>query len=113
MVLVTHQQAVDALRSRLALNLRRLRSHAGLAQERLALEAGVDRTMLSKIERRVANPSLETLIKLSRRLGVDVVELLIAHDGERMTPAGLERDGPQPRPNGHPGDHADDQPGVV
>lgn len=48
----------------------------GLSQERLALEAGVDRTMLSKIERRLSNPSLETLVKLALPLGLDVSDLL-------------------------------------
>ena len=64
------------LRLRLAHNLKQLRKARGLAQERLALEAGVDRTMLSKIERRLTNPSLETLLKLALCLGVDIVELL-------------------------------------
>ena len=64
------------LRLRLAHNVKQLRKARGLAQERLALEAGVDRTMLSKIERRLTNPSLETLLKLAQCLGVDIIELL-------------------------------------
>ena len=32
--------------------------------------------MLSKIERRLTNPSLETLLKLAQCLGVDIIELL-------------------------------------
>jgi transcriptional regulator with XRE-family HTH domain len=68
--------AAHDLRMRLAQNIKRLRAAHGLAQERLALDAGVDRTMLSKIERQVTNPSLETLLKISLRLQVDVVALL-------------------------------------
>ncbi|MEN9773184.1 MAG: hypothetical protein RL322_254 [Pseudomonadota bacterium] len=64
------------VRERLAANMRRLRAARGISQERLALEAGVDRTMLSKIERRISNPSMETLLKLANRLGVDPVALL-------------------------------------
>ena len=57
-------------------NIRRLRKEQGLAQERLGLESGVDRTMVSKIERKIANPTLDILIKIAGRLGVSVPELL-------------------------------------
>jgi transcriptional regulator with XRE-family HTH domain len=68
--------SMDDVRVRMADNLRRLRKERGLSQELLALEAGVDRTMLSKIERRIANPSIETLLKLANRLAVDLRDLL-------------------------------------
>lgn len=60
----------------LATNIKRIRLEAGLAQERLALEAGVDRTLVSKIERVVANPSLEVLVKLATVLKVPIQILL-------------------------------------
>ena len=60
----------------LAFNIKRIRLEVGLAQERLALEAGVDRTLVSKIERVVANPSLEILVKLATALGVSIDVLL-------------------------------------
>jgi transcriptional regulator with XRE-family HTH domain len=47
-----------------------------LSQKRLAFEAGVDRTLVSKIERVIANPSLEILFKIAHCLDVTVVELL-------------------------------------
>ena len=47
----------------------------GAAQERLALNAGVDRTVVSKIERAVANPSIEILLKLANHLDVDLNDL--------------------------------------
>lgn len=56
----------------LAENIRELRGRRGMSQERLALEAGVDRTLVSKIERMVANPSLEVLTKISVVLDVPV-----------------------------------------
>lgn len=71
---------MDDLRERLAINLRRLRAERDISQERLALEAGVDRTMLSKIERRISNPSIETLLKLANRLAVDVVAIVAPPD---------------------------------
>ncbi len=57
-------------------NIRALRGKHGLSQERLALEAGVDRTLVSKIERTIANPTLEVLTKLAFVLGVPVTRLL-------------------------------------
>jgi len=57
-------------------NIRMLRGKRGLSQERLALEAGVDRTLVSKIERTIANPTLEVLAKLAFVLGVPVTRLL-------------------------------------
>lgn len=63
-------------KARLAENIKRIRLSKGLAQEKLALEAGVDRTLVSKIERQVSNPSLETLVKLATTLKVSVTVLL-------------------------------------
>lgn len=57
-------------------NIKQLRKARGLAQERLGLESGVDRTMVSKVERRIANPTLDMLVKLANTLEVSVTDLL-------------------------------------
>lgn len=57
-------------------NIKQLRKARGLAQERLGLESGVDRTMVSKVERRIANPTLDMLVKLANTLEVSVADLL-------------------------------------
>ena len=57
-------------------NIRELRAQKGLSQERLALEAGVDRTLVSKIERVIANPTLDVLTRLAIALDVTVPRLL-------------------------------------
>lgn len=59
-------------------NLKRIRTEMGLAQERLALEAEVDRTVVSKIERAVTNPSLDVLLRLANRLDVELADQLAA-----------------------------------
>lgn len=69
--------SIEQVRADLARNVKAIRQSKGLAQERLALEAGIDRTMLSKIEREVTNPSLETLLKLANYLNVSISELLV------------------------------------
>lgn len=60
----------------LSQNIKNLRRDRGLAQERLGLESGVDRTLVSKIERQIANPSLEILSKIAAQLEVSVIDLL-------------------------------------
>ena len=69
------------VKSDLARNLKRIRCEKGVAQERLALDAGVDRTVVSKIERGVGNPGIETLLKLANQLGVSIVALLAPENG--------------------------------
>ena len=67
---------LSAARRLLSENIKTLRKERNLAQERLALEAGVDRTVVSKIERQVSNPSLEILVKLEFTLKVPLAQLL-------------------------------------
>lgn len=50
--------------------VREQRTAAGLSQERLALDAGVDRTFVSQIERGIRQPSLTTIWKLAEALGM-------------------------------------------
>lgn len=61
---------IEEIRRTVALNLKKFRSERGIAQEKLALIAGVDRTMVSKIERQLTNPSIETLLKLANVLNI-------------------------------------------
>ena len=69
-------KTLEEIKQDLALNLRTLRLAKGLAQERLALDAGVDRTVVSKIERAITNPSLEILLKLANQLDTSLSRLL-------------------------------------
>lgn len=74
--MLVRSQSLDHLRTCLAGNVKHYRLIKGMSQERTALEAGVDRTMLSKIERGITNPSLGTLLKLANYLDVTVSALL-------------------------------------
>jgi transcriptional regulator with XRE-family HTH domain len=58
-------------------NVKALRLAQGLSQEALALEAGLDRTYISQIERGVSNPSVQVLLKIAVILKVDVGDLFI------------------------------------
>lgn len=63
-------------RARIAWNLRRIRSGSGLSQEALAVDAGVDRTSISDIERGEFSASIDMLDRLAAALSVDVAEFL-------------------------------------
>ena len=69
-------KSLEDVRQTLAANVKRIRLEKGVSQERAALEAGIDRTLLSKIERQITNPSLETLLRLANYLEVNVSDLL-------------------------------------
>ena len=56
--------------------LRELRKKRGLSQERLALEAGIDRTFVSLLERGLRQPTLRTMFTLGRTLGVKPDEIV-------------------------------------
>ena len=56
--------------------MRAAREEQGLSQEELGFESDLDRTYISGIERGVRNPTVETLARLCRALGVRVSELV-------------------------------------
>lgn len=56
--------------------LRDRRLAAGLSQEKLALEAGVDRTFVSLLERGGRQPTLSTLWRLAEALSVAPIDLI-------------------------------------
>lgn len=57
-----------------AWNLRRLRVAQGTAQELLAVDAEVDRTYISRLERAKENPTVAVLERLAVALGVSISE---------------------------------------
>lgn len=56
---------------------RQLREQFGLSQEALALNAGVDRTYVSGIERGVRNPSLKSMQRLAAELDVSLDRVFV------------------------------------
>lgn len=55
-----------------ALDLRRLREDVGLTQRTLARAAGIDQSLVSRIERGRVRPTLEAYVRLATALGTDV-----------------------------------------
>lgn len=59
------------------LAIRQLRSEAGYSQDRLALDAKVNRQFLGNIERGEGNPSLSTLFKIADTIDTTVSAIAI------------------------------------
>ena len=68
------------IREVLAANLKRHRRAAGWSQEELAHRAGIDRTYISSIERRVYSAGVEVIDRLARALGLEAADLLRKQD---------------------------------
>ena len=58
-------------------NLRRIRKEVGFSQEGVALDADIDRTYVSQIERGIANPSILVLKKITDCLKVGLSDLTV------------------------------------
>ena len=56
--------------------LRKARQQAGLTQETLAFEAGVDRTYISQLEHDKKSPTLDVLFRISDALGIKASVLI-------------------------------------
>lgn len=61
-------------------NVRRYRKLRGMTQEQLALEAGMERSYVSDLERGARNPSVRALGRLARALAVEPMALLQNHE---------------------------------
>jgi transcriptional regulator with XRE-family HTH domain len=72
-------------RALVAWNLRRIRVRHGLSQERLAFDAGVDRSYVGGLERREENPTVDLLDRLARTLAtISAFNRLAAHESTRL-----------------------------
>jgi transcriptional regulator with XRE-family HTH domain len=60
----------------MAARLKAIRERRGLTQEQLAEKSGVSRTYLARLETGRQDPTLSTLEKLAKALGVKVGRLL-------------------------------------
>lgn len=65
-----------SLQINLGIAILQLRKQQGLSQERLALEADIDRRYMSDVENGKRNISLDIIERIASRLGIEVSELL-------------------------------------
>jgi ribosome-binding protein aMBF1 (putative translation factor) len=71
----TTQRRVKAALGR---NVKDLRRSLTMSQTDLAEEARIRRALVSDIERRAANPTLDSLVRIATALGVEPADLLSA-----------------------------------
>ena len=62
--------------AKLGLNLKRIRTKKAISQGDIARELGVSRGFVSTIENGKTNPTLSTIAKIAKALGVSTNELL-------------------------------------
>lgn len=61
--------------SKFGLNLKRTRDEKKLSQEKLAEKADLDPTYISGIERGVRNPSVLSILRIAKALGIEASNL--------------------------------------
>ena len=69
--------------------LRHLRRRQGFSQEKLALDAGFDRTYISLVERGLRSPTVRAVVKLAEVLEVppsEIIKRMEAHLSGESTP---------------------------
>ncbi|MBD9508807.1 helix-turn-helix transcriptional regulator [Ensifer sp. ENS10] len=84
------------IRQTIGWNLRRLRVAKGLSQERLALEASIDRSYVGRIERGLENVTVSALEALANVLEVKVSDLFAEVDPNSSRPPAM-RSGRKPK----------------
>jgi transcriptional regulator with XRE-family HTH domain len=72
----------NAISTSFGVVLRRLRSQRRMTQEKLGLEAGIQRKHVSAVELGIKQPTLTSVFKLSRALGLEPGALIALVDDE-------------------------------
>lgn len=67
---------VLARRRQVGQQIRTVRLNANLTQERLALDAGLDRSYVVHIEQGHQAPTIDTLIRIAHAIGVPLTDLV-------------------------------------
>ena len=83
--------------------IRQLRKSRGWSQERLAADAGVNRSYMGEIERARAVPTLATAEKLAQALEMPLSVLIVRCERPPASP----RPAPRPAPSPAPADHVE------
>jgi transcriptional regulator with XRE-family HTH domain len=63
--------------------LRKARQDAEMSQEKVALQAGVDRSYLSELENNKWSPTVEMLVRICDALKVDASEIIARVERQR------------------------------
>ena len=77
---------MDELRRRVADRLIQMRAQRGWSQEELGARAGLTYKFIGEVERGQKSPSLDSLGRLAKGLGIDIGELVGAPTGKEPYP---------------------------
>jgi transcriptional regulator with XRE-family HTH domain len=72
-----------------ARNLRKLRVQCAVSQENLAVDAGIDRTYVSRLERGLENPTIAVLGRLAEALNVEIPAFFVKPSAGEKPPCPL------------------------
>lgn len=67
---------ITSVSKKIGQSIRKVRENKGITQEKVALDAGLNRAYIGYIERGERNPSTETLVKIAKALKVSPKDLL-------------------------------------
>jgi transcriptional regulator with XRE-family HTH domain len=67
----------EELIKHIGLNIKKLREEKKVSQQQLACLCDFEKSNMSRIESERTNPTVGTLYKISKELGVNIVELFI------------------------------------
>ncbi len=86
-------------RARVAWNIRKLRVERQVSQEAFAVDAHIDRTYVSRLERGMENPTVAVLEQIAGALGVGIEALFAVPaqgaEAPAPLPSGRKRDSPR------------------
>ena len=70
------KSALNIVKNNLGRNVKELRLSSNMSRTDLAVKAKVRQSLISKMESGKGNPTLDSIVKIARALGVTVIELL-------------------------------------
>lgn len=81
-----HKDTKGRIMQHISDNIKRIRNEAGLSQQELADRAGISKSQIWRLEKgEQKNPTLETLIPISKALGVSLDEIVFGEESKNAT----------------------------
>ena len=86
-------EKIKPLLAAIAKQVKNARSRVKISQENLAFAANVDRTYVSQLERAIANPSVEVLLRIADALNAElIISFEVARPPDTDTTAQVTRE---------------------
>lgn len=76
---ISPHEECDPIGTHISAKLREFRKQKGWSLDQLATASGVSRSMLSQVERNMANPTVAVIFKIARAFGVSMTDFIQDH----------------------------------